>query len=208
MLNTRYIITGQEQQPVQRNPNALGNAWFVQRVQPVNSPEEEITALTGFDAATEAVVDINKFPVPATEFLAEGSSIRLTEYQPNLLRYEATAAQDGMVVFSEIYYPNGWNAYLDGQPVEHIRANYILRAMPVPAGNHVVEFRFEPKEYAIGNTVSLVSSVLLLLALLGAVFYGVRRRPEPTAEPAIAPAPAPDPLAPKPVGKAPAKRKG
>ncbi|CAN5919978.1 YfhO family protein [soil metagenome] len=168
MLNTRYIITGQEQQPVQRNPDALGNAWFVQTVKPVNTPDEEIAALTGFNAATEAVVDVRKFPVAQTQYPSEGSSIRLTAYQPNALTYEATAAQDVLVVFSEIYYPEGWNAYLNEQPVEHIRANYLLRAMTVPAGTHAIEFRFEPKEYAIGNTVSLVSSVLLLLALVGA----------------------------------------
>ena len=178
MLNTRYIITGQQEQPVQRNPNALGNAWFVEQVKTVNTPDEELAALKDFDAATEAVVDVSKFQVPQTQFSAQGSSIKLTEYQPNYLKYEATAAQDGLVVFSEIYYPEGWNAYIDGNPVPHIRANYILRALPVPAGNHVIEFRFEPRQYAAGNTVSLVSSVLLLLALVGAVFYGVRRRPD------------------------------
>jgi hypothetical protein len=198
MLNTRYIITGQQEQPVQRNPGALGNAWFVEQVKPVNTPNEEIAALNGLKAATEAVVDVSKFPVSETQFSAQNSTIRLTEYEPNYLKYEANAAQEGMVVFSEIYYPEGWNAYLDGQPVEHIRANYILRAMTVPAGKHVIEFRFEPKEYAIGNTVSLVSSVLLLLALVGAVVYGVRRRPEPVA---------PAPVVTRPAEQVPVKRK-
>ncbi|WP_018479981.1 YfhO family protein [Pontibacter roseus] len=178
MLNTRYVITGNEQQPVQRIPGALGNAWFVEKVKTVNNPDEEIEALTDLDAGTTAVVDVSKFKVPAQDFSAEGSTITLTEYQPNYLKYEAAAAQDGLVVFSEVYYEDGWQAYLDGQPVDHIRANYILRAMPVPAGKHTIEFRFAPKSYEIGNTISLVSSVLLLLVLGGAIFYSIRRKPE------------------------------
>ena len=86
------------------------------------------------------------------------------------------------MVFSEIYYEAGWQAYLDGQPVEHIRANYILRAMQVPAGKHTIEFRFAPKSYEIGNTVSMISSIVLLLVIAGAVFYGVKKKP--TEEPA------------------------
>jgi hypothetical protein len=177
MLNTRYVITGDQQQPVQRVPGALGNAWFVEQVKTVNSPDEEIEALTGLNVGNTAVVDVSKFTVPAQSFNAAGSTIELTEYQPNYLKYAANAAQAGLVVFSEIYYADGWQAYLDGQPVDHIRANYILRAMPVPAGQHTIEFRFEPKSYTIGNTVSLISSILLLLVLAGAVFYSVRRKP-------------------------------
>ncbi|MHC2990074.1 hypothetical protein OB13_00135 [Pontibacter sp. HJ8] len=178
MLNTRYVITGDQQQPVQRVPGALGNAWFVEEVKPVNTPDEEIEALGDMDPSKTAVVDVSKFKVPAQHFSAAGSTIKLTEYQPNYLKYEANAAQAGLVVFSEVYYADGWQAYLDGQPVDHIRANYILRAMPVPAGKHTIEFRFAPKSYEIGNTISLVSSVLLLLVLGGAVFYSIRRKPE------------------------------
>jgi uncharacterized membrane protein YfhO len=108
-----------------------------------------------------------------------GSTIRLTSYTPNELKYEANAAQDGFVVFSEIYYPKGWTAYLDGKPVEHVRANYVLRAMSVPAGKHVIDFKFDPKEYSIGNTVSLVSSILLFVMLAAAVVYALRRKPAP-----------------------------
>jgi len=174
MLNTRYFITTDQQAPVQRNPQALGNAWFIDRLVPVNSPDAELTALKDLKPSTEAVVDITKFPVPQKEFITTGSSIKLTAYEPNDLKYQASAAGNGFIVFSEIYYKDGWQAYLDGKPVDHIRVNYILRAMPVPAGNHTIEFKFEPKEYTLGNTVSLISSVLMLLIVVGGVFYAVR----------------------------------
>ncbi|MBC8084981.1 MAG: YfhO family protein, partial [Hymenobacter sp.] len=187
MLNTRYLIQpaqpGQQQgQPgtpeqAQRNPGALGNAWFVSEIQQVQTPDQEINALTSLNAATTAVVDAAKFPLPKTRYNAPGSTIILTKYAPDALTYRATATADAFVVFSEIYYADGWNAYLDGQKVPYVRANYVLRALPLPAGPHTIEFRFEPTEYAIGNTVSLVSSGLLLVALLGAVGYAVRRRP-------------------------------
>lgn len=179
MLNAKYAITGQEQQPVQMIPGNLGNAWFIQTIRPVDSPDEELETLKTFDPATEAIVDVEKFPnVKAQTYSAEGSTIKLVDYEPNYLKYTANAAQSGVVVFSEIYYKDGWQAYLDGQPVDHFRANYILRAMEVPAGQHTIEFRFEPKEYSLGNTVAWISSILLLIGLAGAVVYGFRHKPE------------------------------
>ncbi|MET4108416.1 YfhO family protein [Hymenobacter sp. UYP22] len=182
MLNTRYVIVPGEQgqpQQVQRNPGALGNAWFVSEVQKVQNPDEEIKALTGLNTATTAVVDASKFPLNKTAYSAEGSTIALTDYTPNALTYRANAVQDGLVVFSEIYYADGWKAFIDGKEVPYLRANYVLRALQVPAGNHTIEFKFEPSEYAIGNTVSLVSSVLLIAAMLVALFYALKHRPEP-----------------------------
>jgi len=183
MLNTRYVIVpGQQQgqpQQVQRNPGALGNAWFVSQVQKVQNPDEEMKGLTGLNPATTAVVDVNKFPISQTTYSAEGSSIALTKYTPNALTYRATAAQAGLVIFSEIYYADGWQAFIDGKAVPHLRANYVLRALQVPAGTHTIEFKFEPAAYTIGNTVSLVSSVLLIGALLVALFYALKHRPEP-----------------------------
>ncbi|KAA9331508.1 YfhO family protein [Hymenobacter busanensis] len=184
MLNARYFI-GRDQKtgaPVaQQNPGALGNAWFVSTIQPVQNPDQEMAALSTFDPVTTAIVDVSKFPQAKTSYNAAGSTIRLTHYSPDALSYEANAAQDGFVVFSEIYYADGWNAYLDGKLVPHVRANYVLRAMPVPAGRHKIDFKFEPKEYQIGNTVSLVSSIALFAVLIGAVVYAVRRRPAPDA---------------------------
>jgi hypothetical protein len=177
MLNTRYLITGDPKQPVQRNPGALGNAWFVSEVQPVQSPDEEMAALSTLSPATVAVVDVSKFPQQkAATYDITGATIALTGYSPDEMKYNYNAPRDGMVVFSEIYYADGWQAFIDGKPVPHVRADYVLRALPVPAGNHAVTFKFEPKAYAVGNGVSLVASVALLLVLLGAVVYAVRRK--------------------------------
>ena len=178
MLNMRYLITGNAQQPVQRNPGALGNAWFVSQVKPVQSADQEMAALNTLNPATEAVVDVTKFPAQkAASFNPAGSSIALTDYAPDHLTYRGNAARPGLVVFSEIYYADGWQAYLNGQAVPHIRANYVLRALPVPAGPLTIEFKFEPRAYAVGNAVSLASSVALLLVLLAAGAYWLRRRP-------------------------------
>ncbi|MCR5887763.1 YfhO family protein [Hymenobacter sp. J193] len=182
MLNTRYVIVPSQQAQggvqVQRNPGALGNAWFISEIQKVQTPDEEIKALTGLNPATAAVVDAAKFPLSKTNYITVGSTISLAEYSPDKLVYKANAVQDGFVVFSEIYYKDGWNAFIDGKPAPYVRANYVLRAMPVPAGQHTIEFRFEPTSYSVGNTVSLVASILLILALLGTVVYALRRRPE------------------------------
>jgi hypothetical protein len=174
MLNTRYFITTDPQQPVQRNQQALGNAWFVEKLMPVNSPDAELAALTTLHPATEAVVDVTKFPLKEKTYSTTGSQIRLTAYAPNHLRYEVNAQTNGFVVFSEIYYQDGWNAYLDDKLVDHIRVNYILRGMPVPAGKHKIEFKFEPREYEIGNTVTLISSILMLGVVFGGIFYAFR----------------------------------
>ncbi len=177
MLNMRYLITGDAKQPVQRNPGALGNAWFVSTLKTVASPDAEMAALNTLSPATEAVVDAGKFPQQkAATYDMAGSSVALIGYSPDELKYRATAAHDGLVVFSEIYYADGWQAYLDGQPVPHFRVDYVLRALPVPAGAHTIEFKFVPKAYALGNTVSLAASVVLLLVLVGAVVYLVRRK--------------------------------
>lgn len=177
MLNMRYLITGDAKQPVQRNPGALGNAWFVSQVQPVANPDAEMAALSTLSPATEAVVDASKFPQQkAATYDIAGSSIALTNYSPDELKYRYNATQAGLVVFSEIYYADGWQAFIDGKPVPHIRANYVLRALQVPAGAHTIEFKFEPKSYAVGNAVSLVASIALLLVLVGTGVYVARRR--------------------------------
>ena len=177
MLNMRYLITGDAKQPVQRNPGALGNAWFVSSLKPVPNPDAEMAALGTLSPATEAVVDAGKFPQQqAATYDIAGSSIALTAYSPDELKYRATAAHNGLAVFSEIYYADGWQAYLDGKAVPHFRVDYVLRALPVPAGPHTIEFRFEPKSYAVGNTVSLAASVVLLLVLIGTGVYVARRR--------------------------------
>ena len=181
MLNTRYVIQAPNQPP-QRNPAALGNAWLVREVKTVQTPDQEIAALTDLDPATTAVVDAGKFPAVKAGPIDPGAgAISLTKYTPETLTYAANLTAPAVAVFSEIYYADGWNAYLNGKLVPHFRANYVLRAMSLPAGQHTVEFRFEPAAYALGNTVSLISSVLLV-ALLGlAGWRGWQQRGRATA---------------------------
>ncbi|MCW0482695.1 YfhO family protein [Gaoshiqia sediminis] len=166
MLNTKYIIYDPNRAPLQ-NHHALGHAWFVDEVKLVEDANEEIAALAGFDAAEEALVD-QRFSEMLKDMQFGGageSQIELLEYRPNYLKYKARAKNTSLAVFSEIYYPKGWKAYIDGQETDHLRANYVLRALPVPAGEHEIEFRFEPASYFTGNKISLASSLLLILAL-------------------------------------------
>jgi len=174
MLNAKYVIYGEPgKEQVQQNPSALGNAWFVDTLQLVTSANAEIDSLTDFNPATTTFIHqefsayINGFdPTP-------DGNIQLSSYEPNYLTYQSNSNSEQFAVFSEVWYgPNkGWQAYLDGKPVEHIRANYILRAMRIPAGSHKIEFKFEPKTYYLGKTISLVSSSLILLALLAYLFF-------------------------------------
>ena len=183
MLNTKYFIfpAGQQRQTVPiLNPHAYGNAWFVNKVQYVNNANEEIDALDSIIPTETAVVDARFKDVlkGATESYKDSlSSIRLTSYAPNRLTYETNNAQDGIAVFSEIYYP-GWQAYIDGVEAPHGRADYILRAMNVPAGKHMVEFKFDPKSLHTTETIAFVAlgllamAVLLLLVLQGKALWG------------------------------------
>jgi len=181
MLNTKYfIIPDNNRAPAaQFNPNALGNAWFVSAVQVVENPDAELKALTGFKPDSVAVVD-KRFTEELKAFTAGKDSldmIKMDEYRPNFLSYHYSLKSNGLAVFSEIYYPKGWNAYVDGQLKPHFRANYVLRAMVLPAGNHKVEFKFEPAVYAIGEKISFISSILLIaLVLFLAAFEFVKWR--------------------------------
>jgi len=168
MLNTKYVINRQGQ--AQQNPGAMGNSWFVNEINIVANADAEIAALNGFNPATTAIVD-TRFSEQIIDSLDNtGASIVLTEYKPNYLKYNSNSTKDGIVIFSEIYYYKGWNAYVDDKLTPHFRANYVLRGMQVPAGNHTVEFKFAPTSYSTGERVSLASSIILLL-LLGFVSY-------------------------------------
>lgn len=180
MLNTRYFIfplQGGKTMPIQ-NPYTLGNAWFVDKVQYVNNANEEIESLHKVMPAKVAVVD-KKFaeqvkPVTVSDSLR---FVKLVAYEPNDLKYEVSSEKGGVVVFSEIYYP-GWQAYIDGVEAPHGRADYILRAMNVPAGKHTVEFKFDPKSLHTTETIAFVAlgllamAVLLLLVLQGKALWG------------------------------------
>ena len=163
MLNTKYFITLKGK--VQQNSAAMGNAWFVNEIYSVANADAEIAALNGFNPANIAIVDV-RFSEQMIDGLDNiGTSITLTEYKPNYLKYNSSSTKQGIAIFSEIYYNKGWNAYVDGVLKPHFRANYVLRGMQIPAGNHVVEFKFEPAVYHVSERIALASSVVLLLLL-------------------------------------------
>ena len=175
MLNTKYFIfpAGKDGQPVPVvNPYAYGNAWFVDRVQYVKDANEEIAALNTVVPTETAVVDA-KFKDALTGW-SEGhkdaeSVVQLTSYEPNRLTYHVSSAKGGVVVFSEIYYP-GWQATIDGAPVDIARADYILRAMHVPSGSHTIEMWFEPQSIRVTETIAYVALALLVIGVMAWVW--------------------------------------
>ena len=181
MLNTKYFIfpAGQQRQTVLiLNPHAYGNAWFVNKVQYVNNANEEIDALDSIIPTETAVVDARFKDVlkGTTESYKDSlSSIRLTSYAPNRLTYETNNAQDGIAVFSEIYYPDGWHVTIDGQPAELARADYILRTMYVPAGQHTIEMRFDPTSLHVTEGIAYGALALLVIGIIVAVLITKRK---------------------------------
>ncbi|NTV83913.1 MAG: YfhO family protein, partial [Bacteroidales bacterium] len=172
MLNTRYFIVNEDAEPL-KNPYACGNAWFVKDYLIVNNADEEIAALTDLKPESIAVID-KRFEKNLMGFSKSASiegAIELTSYSPNHLVYQSTSNQDGLAVFSEIYYDKGWKAFIDGKEMPHFRANFILRAMIVPAGEHKIEFKFQPDSFYTGQNISLASSLILILLLVGAIAY-------------------------------------
>jgi len=173
MLNTKYFLAGNNRQSVIRNPNANGNVWFANKIENVSSPDQELQTLTMHDLKSTAIIDNSKFLVSNTSFGSEGQ-ISLVEYKPNYLKYSLSNSQPGFAVFSEVYYPEGWKAFIDGVQSDYLRVNYVLRGMEVPAGNHTIEFRFEPTVYTVGNKVMFASSSILILLFLGAIVYSLK----------------------------------
>lgn len=174
MLNTKYfIINGPDGNPTaQMNPAALGNSWFINRIVFVNDDNAEIDSLTTFDPSGDVIINKQFQEYVGNLNPSKNGSIDLISYSPNKLEYKSNTKGEQLAVFSEVYYgPNkGWQAYLDGQPVDHIRVDYLLRGLKVPDGAHTIIFEFKPKAYFAGEKVSLVSSLILLL-LLGYVIY-------------------------------------
>ncbi len=182
MLNTKYIIGGTEARAVITNPDANGAAWIVKNVIQVNSPDEEIATLNGLDTKSTAVVDVSKFNLTNNEFNASGI-VNLIDYSPKSLTYEAEVNGDALAVFSEIYYPKGWKATIDGQKADILRTNYVLRALEIPSGKHTIKFEFAPMSYHVGNTVSWIANLILIgLFFTGLYFHFVA--PKNQADPA------------------------
>lgn len=177
MLNTRYIIYDLNSKPI-KNPAAWGNAWFSPNYKIVANADEEIESLNK-DCSKDLTLIDQRFSslIKGKSFEQDANaSVTLTEYKPNYLKYNSKSSKEQLTVFSEIYYADGWKAFVDGKETPHFRANYILRAMVIPAGNHTVEFRFHPNSYYIGNKVSLAGSVLLFLAVAGYFVWGYRKK--------------------------------
>lgn len=174
MLNTKYIKFGEQANAVLTNTEANGNAWFVGEVIKVKSANEELETVCALDTKKSAVIDESKFKLSTTPVPDSAAAIQLAEYKPNYLRYESASANPGVAVFSEIYYEKGWKAFIDQKEVPVLRANYVLRALEVPAGKHVIEFRFQPQVFAVGNKITTVSSWLVLVLVFGCIAYSLR----------------------------------
>lgn len=170
MLNTKYFIVNSQNGPMaQLNRDALGNAWFIDDIIKVENADKEIAKLSEINTSTQVVVD-ERYESPSALTTDSTATIQLISYKANHLIYKSNTQIDQFAVFSEIYYDKGWNAYIDGELASYVRANYVLRAMAIPAGSHTIEFRFEPATYYTGERVSLASSIALLLFLFFA-FY-------------------------------------
>ena len=183
MLNVKYIIqtdsTGAAF-PVQ-NPNANGNAWFVKNVILVNKPDDVMKTLDKLDTKNVAVFNVHDYGskfknARLKEKWDNSGTIKLDVYKPNYLKYTSENKGKGLAVFSEIYYEKGWNAYVDGKLTEHFPVDYVLRAIRIPAGKHTIEFKFEPQVIQTGSTITLISSVGMLLLLIGGVYFEKRKK--------------------------------
>ncbi|MGE0773058.1 MAG: YfhO family protein [Cyclobacteriaceae bacterium] len=174
MLNVRYLLYGPDKDNFVTNPEANGPAWFVKDLVKVTSANEELERVCELDTKNAAVMDESKFNVASFGY-DSAATIELQEMSPPVMRYQSRSAEAGLAVFSEIYYPKGWRATIDGQEASIKRVNYVLRALEVPAGEHAIEFRFEPKAYTIGNKVTFASSWLMALVLLGCVGWTIRQ---------------------------------
>ncbi len=180
MLNVKYIIQTDEKGnefPIQ-NPEVNGNAWFVSSVKWVNFADAEMKALTNFNSKEVAIVNKAEFgkALQAVKFEKDSTAtIQAVDYKPNAIRYQSTNAQNGLAVFSEMYYADGWNAYIDGKKTPHIRVDYVLRALEIPAGNHRIDFKFEPEVVQKGSTIALYSSAGMLLLIALGLYYERRK---------------------------------
>ncbi len=178
MLNTKYIIYTPNEYEV--NWSALGHGWYVNDYTIVENADEEIRELATFEPQKTAVIDkrfkeiIDKLPEPEITPNDSTALIFLESYKPNHLVYKTITERDRFAVFSEIYYDKGWNAYVDGKKTDHVRANYVLRAMIVPKGKHTIEFKFEPQTYIVSQKIALGSSIFMVLVLIAMIAYSFK----------------------------------
>jgi len=177
MLNTKYFIQQQGNEKVASiNPSAMGNCWLVNGVTFVKGPVAEMKALSNFNPADTAIID-ESFKNNISTFTGKDSlsSIKMTSFDNDAIAYESNCSSPKLAVFSEIYYKD-WKAYIDGQPAAYAKANYVLRAMVVPAGKHKIDFKFEPKVYYTGRNISNIATWLMMLILLVAAFMEYKKQ--------------------------------
>jgi hypothetical protein len=176
MLNDLYVIYN-PQAPALKNPNALGNAWFIKELQVVENGDQEAKGLSSINTGTTALIKKeNSGYATANNFSGEGQ-ISLTSYAPNKLVYNSTTNSDQFAVFSDVYYRDGkdWKVTIDGSEVGHTRVNYVLRGMNVPSGNHEIIFEFRPSSFYTGETISLIGSIIFVILLAGAIFISLKK---------------------------------
>jgi hypothetical protein len=177
MLNTKYVIYNPDAPPLE-NRKALGNAWFTENPLLVQNANEEISMINRIDPSKQAVID-NRFKDLVTKSSYPGSpgdTIYLLSYEPNELVYKSSSSGEKLAVFSEIYYPAGWKSFIDGKETPHFRANYVLRGMVIPAGQHEIRFKFEPSSYKTGTSISYASSGIFILLIIGYLFKSFRSK--------------------------------
>ncbi|WP_396590008.1 YfhO family protein [Allomuricauda sp. R78024] len=184
MLNVKYIIQQDEEGnsfPAV-NDNTNGNAWFVEQLKFVKSANDEIQGLKGFESKKQAVINTNTYPtVTKSNYVVDSTaSIQLLDYRPNYIKYQSANTNDGFAVFSEMHYPSGWNAFVDGKAAPHYKINYALRGIKVPAGEHEIEFKFEPEIIQTGSKIALGSSILLGLIIVGGLGFSLRPKKSKT----------------------------
>lgn len=178
MLNTRYIIYPKDNQKIaSKNYDAFGNAWIASDIKWVGTPNEEIDAIADTDVKNVAIIN-NEFRQVVGDFNvspAEGT-IQLVDYQPNQLKYNFDSSKDELVVFSEIWTSKGWTMWIDGVESPLFRADYILRSAIIPAGQHEIVMRYEPSIWRIGNTIQLISSLLILMGSVFVMYFTIKTR--------------------------------
>jgi hypothetical protein len=174
MLNTKYIIAQNPQNGqamVQQNPNAAGNVWFVKNIKNVKNANEEMLALDSLNVKETVVMDNREKVFVTVEPKYDSTAkIKLIENKNDLINYESSAPTNQFAVFSEIYYPKGWKAYIDEKETPIVKVNYLLRGLSVPAGNHKIRFEFKPDSYYTGAKLSLISGIISYLLLFGGIF--------------------------------------
>jgi len=182
MLNTKYIIgynppaTSGERPLVIKNPNALGPAWFVREVRFAKNLKDEMNSLLGLDASKTAIVPEDQKSKITQPVYDSAAQIQLVKNDNNVITYRSSATTNQFAVFSEVYYSEGWNAYIDGKKGDYVKTNYALRGLSIPAGNHMIEFKFEPASYKRGRTLTSIGQILVLLLLLTGIFVEWKRR--------------------------------